>query len=160
MLRLIVPVRVRVSRRERLNAGAPRLAAMAAGTWLSLRAYSQSVQCVKSSHAKQPSWWHGAQIYSRTTVHSEHLLLPTTPKWRCPASVGAHQTGGRLAERLDGEVACVTGGLLTDTPVAHTHDGIIHVDVLAAFSHKGASALVAPAPAQMTACAGAAAHVE
>ena len=79
---------------------------------------------------------------------------------RCAASVRAHQTAGRLAERPNGEVALVTGGLLNDTPVAHTHDGTVHVDALATFGHKGASALVATATAQMTACAGAAAHVE
>ena len=74
--------------------------------------------------------------------------------------VGAHQTAGRLAERLDGEVARVAGLLLFDAPVAHTHRVIVHVDALAALCDNGARALVASAAAQMTACACAAAHTE
>ena len=72
----------------------------------------------------------------------------------------AHQTAGRLAEWLDGEVARVAGVLVFDAPVAHTHRVIVYFDAIAALSHNGARALVAPAAAQMTACASAAAHTE
>lgn len=74
--------------------------------------------------------------------------------------MSVYQIAGRLAERLDGELARVAAFLLLGAPVAHAHRRVADAHAFAAIRHNGARALVAPAAAQMTARARAAAAHE
>lgn len=75
--------------------------------------------------------------------------------------MSVYQIAGRLAERLDGELARVAALLLLGAPVAHAHRRVADAHAFATISHNGARALVAPAAAQMTSRArAAAAHTE